>query len=90
MALDDEVAVEYSVRSIGSVPVMGPAWHVERELKETGPLTAVDMLAELNIGDRLNLPLPQFRGAALALVRSGRAHRYRKKLVLVSAGTAAR
>lgn len=83
MALADEMDVQYYVRSVGVVPVRGPAWHVERVLKRGGPMTLMDLACHLTIVDGLDVVAKQVRGAALALVSRGRARWYRKKLVLV-------
>lgn len=83
MRMADEMGVKYHVRSVGAVPVLGPAWHVERKLRMHGPLTPMDLVCELRLGDQVDITLAQVRGAALALVRTGRACWRRKKLVLV-------
>lgn len=82
MALADEMGVKYHVRSIGSVPVHGPAWHVERVIVKHGPLTAMDIACHASILEGASLTLAQVRGGALALIRAGRARWLRSKLVL--------
>lgn len=79
----DEMDVRYDVRSIGSVPIHGPAWHVERVLREGGPMTAMEVACELSIVHGQDLGLPQIRGGALQLMRLGKARWFRGKLVLL-------
>jgi hypothetical protein len=81
MAAADDMGVNYHVRSIGSVPVLaprGPSWHVERAVRDEGPMT------EMDIACWCNLTYLQVRGAALHLIKTGRARWLRKKLVLLS------
>lgn len=82
MELADRHGVLYYVRSIGVVPVHGPAWKVERALRENGPMTEMDLACWCDV------PYKQVRGAVLYLIGRGKARWYRKKLQLV-AGVAA-
>jgi hypothetical protein len=78
----DEMGVKYHIRSIGNVPVRGPAWHVENVIRQVGPMTLPEILATFE--DReLDRSLPQIRGAALSLVRAGKARYEDKRLTLV-------
>lgn len=83
MALADEMGVKYFVRSVGVVPVRGPAWHVERAIRMHGPMTLMDLASHLSLAERLDLLPPQVRGAALHLIKAGRARWLRKKLILI-------
>lgn len=83
MARADEMGVKYHVRSIGVVPVHGTSWHVEKAVREEGPMT------EMDIACWLDLSYLQVRGAALSLIRQGRARWLRRKLVLIGAATVA-
>lgn len=78
----DEMEVRYDVRSIGVVPVHGPTWHVERVLRANGALSPMDIACELSILHGHDLGLAQIRGAALQLIRAGRARWWRGKLAL--------
>jgi hypothetical protein len=80
MASADAGGVKYSVRSIGRVPVHGPAWHVERAITDEGPMTAIDLSSWLNLGCGVDITPLKVRGAALSLIRSGRARWLRGKL----------
>lgn len=80
----DEMGVKYHVRSIGLVPDRGPAWHVENVIRQTGPLNLPEILAALESRNQQNFSLPQVRGAALSLVRAGKARYDDKKLLLVA------
>lgn len=51
MRFDDEMGVNYCVRSTGAVPVKSPAWHVTRRLSEEGQQALIERLSELNSGD---------------------------------------
>ncbi|MEJ8837748.1 hypothetical protein [Ramlibacter sp. AN1133] len=84
MRIADEMGVRYDVRSIGSVPVHGPTWHVERVLRAHGAMTPMEIACELSIVHGHDLGQPQIRGAALQLIRGSRARWWRGKLVLVS------
>ena len=77
MSLADSMGLKYHVRSIGTVPVHGPAWWIERTVREQGAMT------EMEIASWLHLSYLQVRGGALALIRAGRARWLRKKLVLI-------
>jgi hypothetical protein len=82
MRLADERCVRYYVRSIGVVPVRGPAWHVEKVLSEaTRPLSPMEIACDLSIGRGVAVTCKQVRGASLFLVRSGRARWRGKRLV---------
>lgn len=85
MALADEMGVKYYVRSIGVVPVRGPVWHVERAVRLHGPMTEMDLACHLSIAEGVDITPPQVRGAALHLIKCGRARWLRKKLVLLDA-----
>ncbi len=76
MQLADEHGVKYSVRSIGAVPVRGLAWKVEQMVKREGPLP------EMELAFLCDVTYLQARGAALSLIRAGRARWLRKKLHL--------
>lgn len=78
----DEMGVLYDVRSIGSVPVHGPVWHVRRAVAEHGPMTAMEIACHLDVLHGQHLPLPTIYGAALAMIRSGQARWFRGKLHL--------
>ena len=82
MALADEEGVAYYVRSIGSVPVRGLTWHVERALRHHGPMTEVDLACHLSLGEGVDATPRQVRGAALQLIRQGGARWLRRKLTL--------
>jgi len=77
MATADEMGVKYHVRSIGSVPIRGPSWHVERAVRNEGPMTEMDLACWCS------LTYLQVRGAAMHLIKIGRARWLRKKLTLV-------
>lgn len=82
MHMADERGVKYSVRSIGVVPVCGPAWHVEQVLNSTRrPLTPMEIACELSVGRGVPIACKQVRGAAVYLVRSGKAHWWRGGLL---------
>lgn len=81
MALADEMGVRYHVRSIGVVPVHGPTWHVQRALQRHRPMTAMDLACHLSLVEGVDITPRQVRGAALPLIRAGRARWLRKKLV---------
>lgn len=83
MALADEMGVRYFVRSVGVVPVRGPAWHVERAVRMHGPMTLIDLSCHLSLAEGQDLTPPQVRGAALHLIKACRARWLRKKLVLI-------
>jgi hypothetical protein len=85
MALADEGGVKYHVRSIGCVPVHGPAHKVEACVIKHGPMTAMEISCTLDVIESEDLSLAQVRGAALALIRQGRARWLRNKLVLLEA-----
>lgn len=75
--LADQHGVQYYVRSIGVVPIHGPAWKVERALRENGPMTEMDLACWCDV------PYKQVRGAVLYLIGRGKTRWYRKKLHLV-------
>lgn len=81
MRLADEAGVRYSVRSIGPVPVHGPAWHVERALRMQPPMTPMELSSWLVLGTGYYATPKIVRGAALGLIRAGRARWLRGKLV---------
>lgn len=81
MRLADERGVKYHVRSIGVVPVVGAAHHVERALRGQPPMTAMDLACHLSLVDGVDITPSQVRGAALRLIRDGRARWLRGKLV---------
>lgn len=83
MALADERGIKYSVRSIGVVPVRGPVWHVERVARLHGPMTEMDLACHLSLAEGIDITPPQVRGAALHLIKCGRARWLRHKLVLI-------
>lgn len=89
MALADEMGVKYHVRSIGVVPVYGPAWHVERTLRHHGPMSEMDLACHLSLAEGLDVTPPQVRGAALHLINCGKARWRRHKLVLLNEPAAA-
>lgn len=82
MRLADEMGVRYHVRSIGVVPTHGPAWHVERALRDEGPMTDMDIACHLSLGCSVPINVKQVQGAAVHLIRSGRARWMRNKLHL--------
>jgi putative metallohydrolase (TIGR04338 family) len=81
MRLADEHGVKYHVRSIGVVPLLGAAYHVERALRTLEPMTAMDLACHLSLVDGVDITPVQVRGAALRLIRDGRARWLRNKLV---------
>lgn len=81
MRMAEEHGVKFYVRSIGSVPVHGPVWHVERALRTEQPMSAMDLACWLSLGTGATINVRQVRGAALALIRAGRARWLRGKLV---------
>jgi putative metallohydrolase (TIGR04338 family) len=85
MNLADEMSVRYYVRSIGVVPTHGPVWHVERAVRHHGAMTEMDLACHLSLSEGVDITPPQVRGAALHLIRTGRARWLRKKLVLLEA-----
>lgn len=80
MHLADEMGVKYHVRTIGVVPVRGPTWHVERVIRQDGPMTDMDLACHLSLIDGIQLTPAQVRGAALQLIRTRRARWIRRKL----------
>jgi len=83
MQLADELGVEYYVRSIGVVPVHGASWHVERAVRRHGAMTEMELACHISLMDGIDIRPPQVRGAALHLIRIGRARWLRRKLVLL-------
>jgi hypothetical protein len=83
MLLADEMGVRYHVRSIGCVPVHGPAWHLERALREHGPGTPMELACHLSLACSVDITVRQVRGAALPLIRRGQVRFLRHKLVLL-------
>lgn len=79
----DEMGVKFHGRSIGHVPVRGPAWHVENVIRQVEPMTLPEILAMFEDRD-LESSLPQIRGAALSLVRAGKARYEGKRLILAA------
>jgi hypothetical protein len=80
MALADELGVKYYVRSIGVVPSHSPAWHVEQAIKTVGPMTEMDLACWLDLGMGVSITPKQVRGAALSLIKGGRARWLRNRL----------
>lgn len=73
MRMADERRVRYYVRSVGSVPVHGPAWHVGKVLVESGrAMTPMEIACDLEFGSGVDLSYKQVVGAALTLVRAGK------------------
>lgn len=85
MALADEMGVNYHVRAIGVVPVHGPVWHVSRTVAKHGPLTAMDIACHASVIEGADITLRQVQGAALALIRQGKARWLRHRLHLTAA-----
>lgn len=83
MRMADAMGVRYRVRSIGAVPVLGPAWRIEQKLRALGPMSPMDLVCEFRLADQVDISLAQVRGAALALIRTGKACWWRKKLALI-------
>lgn len=84
MALANTMGMKYHVRTIGAVPVRGPLWHVERAVRLHGPMTEMDLACHLSLAEGIVLTPPQVRGAALHLIRTGRARWLRRKLTLLA------
>lgn len=80
MALADELGVRYYVRSIGVVPQRGLAWHVERTIRRQGAMSAMDIACHLSLIDGVSITFKQVHGAAVSLVRGGKARWYRGAL----------
>lgn len=74
MALADEMGLRYHVRSIGCVPARGIAWRMEQALKEEKPM------AEMDLACWLDVSYLQVRGAAMHLIRNGKARWHYGKL----------
>lgn len=89
MRAADQYGVKYHVRTIGVVPVHGAAWHVEHAIAAEGPMSEMDIACWLSLGKGVDIKATQVRGAALALIRAGRARWLRKKLTLLSPEAAA-
>ncbi len=83
MALADQRGVRYHVRSIGSVPIFTPSAQVEHAVSRHGPMTSMDIACHLSLADGVDITERQVRGAALALIRAGRARWLRHKLTLL-------
>lgn len=82
MRLADEHRVQYYVRSIGVVPVHGPAWHVRKVLDHASrPLSPMEIACDLDLGSGVDISYKQVIGAALTLVRQGRVRWRGRKLV---------
>jgi putative metallohydrolase (TIGR04338 family) len=77
MALADEMGVNYHVRSIGTVPVITLHRKVEKLIEKDGPMP------EMWIACALDVSYLSARGAALQLIRRGRARWFRKRLTLL-------
>lgn len=86
MRMADAHGVRYWVRSIGMVPVHGTTWHVERAIHKQGPMTAMDLACWLSLAEGVDITSPKVRGAALALIRQGRARWFRGKLTPLTTG----
>lgn len=71
MAHADERGVRYDVRAIGAVPVI----HLADRLAKALPCTVIEGAVELGVSYR------QVQGAAMRLVRQGRARYWRGKIV---------
>jgi putative metallohydrolase (TIGR04338 family) len=83
MRLADEKGVRYHVRSVGKVPVHGPAWHVRQVLSTSkSPRDLMDIACELSIGCGVDITYKQVRGAALHLVARGEAVWRRRLLAM--------
>jgi hypothetical protein len=82
----DEGGVRYHVRSIGVVPVHGPAWHLERALRALGPMTEMMAGSHLAIIENVHLNWRQVRGASLSLIKKGIVQRWRGKLQIAPQG----
>jgi hypothetical protein len=80
MELADEHGVRFHVRSIGVVPVNGPAYHVRRALRDQAPMSAMDLACYLSLHDGVDVTVRQVRGAAVTLIRLGEARWLRGKL----------
>ena len=81
MRMADDCGVRYYVRSVGVVPVHGPAWHVRRTLRDAGrPMTPMEIACDLDIGSGVDINYKQVLGAALSLVRDGKARWRGKRL----------
>lgn len=80
MRLADEHGLKYHVRSIGVVPIFGPVKLVEHILVTERPMTAMDIACALSLGHGADIDVRQVRGAALNLIRAGRARWLRGKL----------
>lgn len=80
MALADEMGVKYHVRAIGVVPVHGAAWHVERALREQGPMSEMDIACWLSLGRAVPITVKQVRGAVLHLTKQSVVRRFRNRL----------
>ncbi len=85
MDLADRMGVKYYVRSIGVVPRHGPAWHVERAVRHHGPMSEMDLACHICLAEGVDITPPKVRGAALHLIRTGKARWMRNKLVLLPA-----
>jgi hypothetical protein len=77
MALADEMGVKYHVRSIGAVPVKNLSDQIVTVIQKQGPLREMEIAAEVNENYR------RVRGAALFLIRHGRARWHYKRLHLI-------
>jgi putative metallohydrolase (TIGR04338 family) len=87
MRAADEAGVRYWVRTVGSVPVHGPAWHVSQALQGcVRPVSLMQLQCDLSLGHGLAYSPAQVRGAVLHLVASGQAVWRRQMLVLVNRG----
>lgn len=82
-AIADEFKVKFYTRSIGNVPHHGPAWQVERALRLERPMSAMDLSCWLAVHEGVDMTPARVRGAALPLIRAGRARWLRGKLVPV-------
>lgn len=87
METADAMGVRYYVRSVGVVPVRGPAWHVERVIRQVGPLTEMDLACHLSLAEGIDITPPQVRGASLQLIRQRWARWLRRKLTLLACAT---
>ena len=79
MALADSMGVRYHVRSIGVVPIRGVQWRLARALQEQEPMTEMELACWIDVS------YLQVRGAAMGLIRQGKARWLRRKLVPIEA-----
>ena len=91
MRAADEGGVRYWVRTVGTVPVHGPSWHVLQALQACSrPVSLMQLQCELSVGFGLDYSPAQVRGAVLHLVGSGQATWRRRMLVLATPASSTR